>query len=117
MSASRHVDESEARLENVQVGQPSSTSAAIYARIVSGVIVVGLFNPDWMPGAIGTAIAQQQLRSVLGFCNAPQMNAPEAYIQFKQGLINDQGDVTVDSTREFLRKYMEAFARWIERLG
>ncbi len=34
------------------------------------------------PGAIGTAVAQQSLRSVLGFCNAPQMNAPEAYIQF-----------------------------------
>ena len=37
------------------------------------------------PGAIGTAIAQQQLRSVLGFCNSPQMNTPEAYIQFKPG--------------------------------
>jgi chromate reductase len=31
------------------------------------------------PGAIGTAVAQQNLRSVLGFCNSPQMNAPEAY--------------------------------------
>jgi chromate reductase len=31
------------------------------------------------PGAIGTAIAQQQLRSVLSFCNAPQMNSPEAW--------------------------------------
>src|SRR5262249_31058715 len=28
------------------------------------------------PGSIGTAIAQQQLKSVLSFCNAPQMNAP-----------------------------------------
>ena len=45
------------------------------------------------PGAIGTAIAQQQLRSVLGFCNSPQMNAPEAYIH-KPGLITDEGKVT-----------------------
>ena len=37
------------------------------------------------PGAIGTAVAQQHLRSVLGFCNSPQMNAPEAYIQFTPG--------------------------------
>jgi chromate reductase, NAD(P)H dehydrogenase (quinone) len=37
------------------------------------------------PGAIGTAVAQQHLRSVLSFCNSPQMNAPEAYIQFKPG--------------------------------
>src|SRR3546814_17802527 len=28
------------------------------------------------PGAIGTAVAQPSLRSVLGFCNSPQMNAP-----------------------------------------
>ena len=45
------------------------------------------------PGSIGTAIAQQQLRSVLSFCNAPQMNAPEAYIQFKPGLINQNDRV------------------------
>jgi chromate reductase len=32
------------------------------------------------PGKIGTAIAQQHLRSILGFCNSPQMNAVEAYI-------------------------------------
>src|SRR5690349_11477197 len=57
------------------------------------------------PGAIGTAIAQQQLRSVLGFCNSPQMNAPEAYIQFKPGLIDDDGQVTDSSTAEFLRNY------------
>ena len=51
------------------------------------------------PGAIGTAVAQQSLRSVLSFCNSPQMNAPEAYIQFTPGLITDAGEVTVESTR------------------
>ena len=55
------------------------------------------------PGAIGTAVAQQSLRSVLGFCNSPQMNAPEADIQFTPGQITDQGEVTVGSTEEFLR--------------
>jgi chromate reductase len=68
------------------------------------------------PGAIGTAIAQQSLRSVLGFCNSPQMNAPEAYIQFKPGLITDDGEVTVDSTREFLRSYMDQFHLFIARV-
>src|SRR5215204_5649873 len=33
------------------------------------------------PGKIGTAVAQQHLRSILSFCNSPQMNAIEAYIQ------------------------------------
>jgi chromate reductase len=68
------------------------------------------------PGAIGTAVAQQSLRSVLGFCNSPQMNAPEAYIQFKPGLITDAGEVTVGATEEFLRTYMEAFHIFIARV-
>ena len=68
------------------------------------------------PGSIGTAVAQQHLRSVLGFCNSPQMNAPEAYIQFKPGLITEEGDVTDRSTEEFLRRYMEEFHRFIARV-
>ena len=68
------------------------------------------------PGAIGTAVAQQSLRGVLGFCNSPQMNAPEAYIQFTPGLITDQGEVTVGSTEEFLRTYMAEFHTFIERV-
>ena len=42
------------------------------------------------PGAIGTAVAQQTLRSILGFLNAPQMNTIEAYIQFTPGMITDR---------------------------
>lgn len=68
------------------------------------------------PGAIGTAVAQQSLRSVLGFCNAPQMNAPEAYIQFTPGLITEDGDVTNASTAEFLRNYMADFHQFIVRV-
>ena len=68
------------------------------------------------PGAIGTAVGQQHLRSVLGFCNSPQMNAPEAYIQFTPGLITDEGEVTTQSTAEFLRSYMEAFHQFIARV-
>ena len=68
------------------------------------------------PGAIGTAIAQQNLRSVLSFCNSPQMNAPEAYIQFTPGLITDDGEVTVESTREFLRHYMDEFHLFVARV-
>jgi hypothetical protein len=50
------------------------------------------------PGAIGTAIAEQNLRSILSFCNSPQMNAPEAYIQFKPGLVTDAGELTDETT-------------------
>lgn len=68
------------------------------------------------PGAIGTAVAQQQLKSVLSFCNAPQMNSPEAYIQFKPGLITDDGQVTDSSTEEFLRAYIADFHAFIVRV-
>lgn len=68
------------------------------------------------PGAIGTAVAQQNLRSVLAFCNSPQMNAPEAYIQFTPNLITDDGEVTNESTRDFLRNYMNEFHAYINRV-
>jgi chromate reductase, NAD(P)H dehydrogenase (quinone) len=68
------------------------------------------------PGAIGTAIAQQHLRSLLGYCNSPQMNAPEAYIQFTPGLITDDGQVTNEKTEEFLRNYISQFHAFIMRV-
>ena len=68
------------------------------------------------PGKIGTAIAQQHLRSILSFCNSPQMNSIEAYIQFTPGLITDDGEVTDDSVAEFLRNYMTEFHAFITRV-
>lgn len=87
--------------------RPSGTNS--FARKPSAVIGTS-------PGAIGTAIAQQSLRGVLGFCNSPQMTSPEAYIQFKPGLITDEGEVTVPGTEEFLRKYMAEFHAFIGRV-
>lgn len=68
------------------------------------------------PGAIGTAIAQQNLRSVLSFCNSPLMNTLEAYIQFTQNLITEDGKVTNDRTAEFLRNFMAEFHAFIVRV-
>src|SRR4051812_40948190 len=68
------------------------------------------------PGAIGTAVAQQHLRSLLSFCNSPQMNAPEAYIQFKPGMITEDGTVTVEPTEAFLRNYMKELHAFITRV-
>ena len=68
------------------------------------------------PGKIGTAIGQQHLRSILAFCNSPQMNSIEAYIQFERGLITDDGQVTNKDTEEFLKKYMLEFAGFIARV-
>src|SRR3954468_16467450 len=62
-----------------------------FARKPSGIIGTS-------PGKIGTAIAQQHLRSILAFCNSPLMNSVEAYIEFERGLITDDGHVTREST-------------------
>jgi chromate reductase, NAD(P)H dehydrogenase (quinone) len=68
------------------------------------------------PGAIGTAVMQQDLKAVLSFCDSPQMNAPEAYIQFTPGLVNDNGEITNEGTAEFLRSWMEEFHEFTRRV-
>jgi chromate reductase len=68
------------------------------------------------PGKIGTAVGQQHLRSILAFCNSPQMNSIEAYIQFENGLIDDEGKVTNEKTAEFLRNFMQEFQAFITRV-
>jgi chromate reductase len=68
------------------------------------------------PGKIGTAIAQQHLRSIMAFCNSPLMNSLEAYIQFEPGLIAADGSVTNEATAAFLRKYMIEFHGFISRV-
>jgi chromate reductase len=68
------------------------------------------------PGSIGTAVAQQSLRSVLCFCNSPLMNTVEAYVQFTPDLITSDGQVTKDDTAEFLRNYMAEFLAFVKRV-
>jgi len=80
-----------------------------FARKPSGVIGTS-------PGSIGTAVAQSHLRGVLCFCNSPLMNNVEAYIQFKPGLITADGEVTDESTAEFLRNYMTELHAFIARV-
>jgi chromate reductase len=67
-------------------------------------------------GAIGTAVAQQNLRSVLAFCNSRQMSSPEAYIQMTPGLITESGEVTNTGTADFLRQFMESYYEFVTRV-
>lgn len=69
------------------------------------------------PGAIGTAVGQQHLRSILSFVNSPEMAQPEAYIQFSNGLIDDDGNVSVDSTRDFLSNWLNEFHIFIAKVA
>ena len=65
------------------------------------------------PGAIGAFGANHHLRQSLVFLNVPTMHQPEAYIGGADKLFDNSGKLTNESTRDFLRKFMQAFAAWI----
>jgi len=67
-------------------------------------------------GRIGTAVMQSNLRSVLAFCDSPQLNVPEAYIHFTPGLFGQDGEIKDEGTKAFLTTYMEAFREFIIRV-
>lgn len=68
------------------------------------------------PGAIGTAVGQQHLRQILAVLGATVMGG-EAYISFKRpDLIDEDGHIDDESTRDFLKAYMDKFASLAQRL-
>jgi chromate reductase, NAD(P)H dehydrogenase (quinone) len=68
------------------------------------------------PGALGTAVAQQHLRQILGDLGALVMGG-EAYVVFQPGLIDDAHAVADTSSRQFLHSFVDQFAALAARLG
>jgi chromate reductase len=66
------------------------------------------------PGAIGGFGANHHLRQTLVFVDVPAMPQPEAYIGHAAELFDDAGNLTNESTREFAKEFMAAFAAWLE---
>jgi chromate reductase len=69
------------------------------------------------PGAIGGFGANHHLRQSFVFLNMPALPSPEAYIGNAAKLFDAAGALTNDSTRDYLRQFMQAFAGWIDRLA
>lgn len=65
------------------------------------------------PGAIGAFGANHHLRQSLVFLNVPTMQQPEAYIGNVASLFDASGKLLSDTTREFLQRFMQSFASWI----
>ena len=65
------------------------------------------------PGAIGAFGANHHLRQSFVFLDIPAMQQPEAYIGGAAQLFDADGNITNEATREFLRRYMEAFTAWV----
>ena len=68
------------------------------------------------PGNIGTAVMQSSMRAVLSFLDAPQLNAPEAYVKFDPEVFGDDGEVRDQHTETFLRHYMDEYCAFVQRV-
>ncbi len=68
------------------------------------------------PGAIGSALAQQHLRTILVSLGMILLGG-EAYITFKPNLIDEHGNIGDDGTRKFLQGFVDRFATLVERLA
>lgn len=67
-------------------------------------------------GAIGTAVAQAQLRSILSAVGVILMGLPEVYLTYKPELIDEEFRITDESTAKFLSGFLDKFDAWIKRL-
>lgn len=65
-------------------------------------------------GAVGTALAQQHLRNVLAYLDVPTMGQPEAFIQAREGLFDEDGGIGPDS-RKFVQGWINHYVAWIKK--
>lgn len=68
-------------------------------------------------GTLGTARAQYHLRQVGVFLNLHFMNQPEVMIAGAAQRFDSSGNLTDDETRDRIRKYMAALAKWTRRMA
>ena len=68
------------------------------------------------PGAIGSALAQQHLRGVMTSLGVTLLGG-DAYVTFKPDLIDDEGNIGDESTRTFLRGFVDRFATLVACLS
>ncbi len=66
------------------------------------------------PRSLGAFGANHALRQCMVFLDVPMLQQPEMYIGGAAELFDADGNVLKNDTREFLEKFLAAFARWIE---
>ena len=67
-------------------------------------------------GAVGTAVAQQQLREIMTNL-AGTVAGGQYFIQFKDGLVEEGGTITDEKTRAFLQGFIDDVARTAGKLA
>lgn len=68
------------------------------------------------PGMIGGFGANHHLRQPLVFLNMPILQQPEVYLSRSADLFDENGTLTNDGTRDFLKKFLQSFAQWIDQV-
>ena len=68
-------------------------------------------------GALGAFGANHHLRQSLVFLDMPTLQQPEMYIGGAPKLFDPEGRLVNEDTRAFLKKFVDAFAAWIEKTG
>ena len=65
-------------------------------------------------GAIGTAVAQQELRNILAYLDMPTLGQPEAFIHAKDGLFDEAGNISGES-KAFLQSWVNRYSEWVKK--
>jgi chromate reductase len=67
-------------------------------------------------GATGTALSQQHLRNVLSYLDVPTLGQPEIFLQMKDGLFDEAGDIG-PASKKFLQNWMDRYVAWVKMLA
>lgn len=65
-------------------------------------------------GAIGSAIAQQHLRSVFAYLDMPTLGQPEVFIHAKDGLFDAAGNIG-EASRKFMQGWLDQYVAWVKK--
>jgi chromate reductase, NAD(P)H dehydrogenase (quinone) len=65
-------------------------------------------------GSIGTAVAQQHLRTALAYLDMPTLGQPEVFIHVTEGFFDGQGNLTRPDSKAFLQGFMDRFVAWVK---
>lgn len=68
-------------------------------------------------GSIATARAQYHLRQMMVFLNMFPVNQPEVMIGNAGEKFDDQGNLTDDESKEFIRQLLQNLVDWSKRIG
>jgi chromate reductase len=65
-------------------------------------------------GAMGTALAQQHLRNILAYLDAPTMGQPEGFIQAREDFFDADGKIGQGSL-EFVQTWVNGYVAWVKK--